>query len=153
MRLSYRAYNSPLPRNGSKVERKMEVGGEMGVSNTGKKRREERERKKRRLFRAAQFLRPWKRMEDIENRFELTAIQKSGFEGIQSFFWRRKRKRKKRKKRGVETRKSFFKSEICIPICIPPRVRRLSDNEKGLERNWGGKKIEGGKPEQLKRRA
>lgn len=67
--------------------------------------------------------------------------------------WRRKRKRKKRKKRGVETRKSFFKSEICIPICIPPRVRRLSDNEKGLERNWGGKKIEGGKPEQLKRRA
>lgn len=134
----------------------MEAGGEMGVSNTGKKQREERERKKRRLFRAAQFLRPWKRMEDIENRFELTAIQKSGFEGIQSFFWGgggEKEKEKKRKKRRVETRKSFFKSEICIPICIPPRVRRLSDNEKGLERNWGGKKIEGGKPEQLKRRA
>lgn len=81
----------------------MEAGGEMGVSNTGKKRREERERKKRRLFRAAQFLRPWKRMEDIENRFELTAIQKSGFEGIQSFFWGgggEKEKEKKEEKGG-----------------------------------------------------
>lgn len=36
MRLLYRAYNSPLLRNGRKVERKMEVG----VWNTGKKRGE-----------------------------------------------------------------------------------------------------------------
>lgn len=31
------------------------------------------------------------------------------------------------------------------------RVRRIM--KRGLERNWGGRKIEGGKPEQLKRRA
>lgn len=77
----------------------------MGVRNTRKKRKRERE-KKRRLFRAAQFLRP-KRMEDIENRFELTAIQKSGFEGIQSFFGRRRKgKRKKKEKEAAERLKN-----------------------------------------------
>lgn len=97
----------------------MEAGGEMGVSNTGKKRREERERKKRRLFRAAQFLRPWKRMEDIENRFELTAIQKSGFEGIQSFFWRRKRKRKKKEEKGGRDEKILLQIGNLYPDLYP----------------------------------
>lgn len=97
----------------------MEAGGEMGVSNTGKKRREERERKKRRLFRAAQFLRPWKRMEDIENRFELTAIQKSGFERIQSFFWRRKRKRKKKEEKGGRDEKILLQIGNLYPDLYP----------------------------------
>lgn len=41
-------------------------------------------------------------MEDIENRFELTAIQKSGFEGIQSFFGRRRKGKRKKKRRKKE---------------------------------------------------
>lgn len=65
---------------------------------------------RRRSEERAHFLRPLKRMEDIENRFELT--EKSGFEGNAKLFSRGRER---------EERRSLFESEICIPIRIPPR--------------------------------
>lgn len=119
----------------------MEAGGEMGVSNTGKKQREERERKKRRLFRAAQFLRPWKRMEDIENRFELTAIQKSGFEGIQSFFWGGGGGKEKEKKgrKGGSRRENPSSNRKFVSRFVS---RREFDACRIMKRGWSGIGVE-----------
>lgn len=125
MRLLYRAYNSPLLRNGRKVERKMEVG----VWNTGKKRGES-------AFSEAvetngRYREPIRINREIWFRRECKAF----FAG--------------QRKRGEEI---LVQIGNLYPDSHPAsRVRRIM--KRGLERNWGGRKIEGGKPEQLKRRA
>lgn len=74
----------------------------------------------------AHFLRPLKRMEDIENRFELT--EKSGFEGNAKLFFAGQRKR------GDPCSNRKFVSRFAS------RLASSTDNEKGVGAELGWKK-------------